>query len=145
MENSGKYVRNFRDTSLGFTLVLPIVRVMNEDGYEYPDIDPKALIEEGAMALLAVNRFNGGMIKFIRKYLDISRETFGKLVGVSKTSVAAWESDRRKIVELGPENLQRIKVTLKSKVFQKIETRALSSSYEEADISMDVRLDKIYA
>jgi len=83
---------------LGFPIILvdaPWKKVFGEWAL---DINFKKLQEVALQTLIhKPSPLTGDELRFIRKFLEMSTATFGKLFGVSHVAVVKWENDRTQI------------------------------------------------
>lgn len=79
--------------ALGFPVIIKNPAYIEFEGEKTLDIDPKCLMESAFRALpQKKGRLNGSEVKFMRTYMELSQESFGRLVGVDHSSVAKWEA-----------------------------------------------------
>lgn len=103
-------VENFVFRGFSFPVLLPIaVFKVNSRGTKFLDINMEELKDRVAFSLMTYPyAYNGGMLYFIRRYLDFSLREMALVLEVSEEELVRWEEKSQVAVRLGKE--QRIAV-----------------------------------
>jgi len=93
-----KIVNKYTYDGLGFPIVLVNAPMKQVFGEWTLNIDLNHLQQSALRALVHKPvPLNGKELRFIRKYLEMTVSTFGKLLGVSHAAVLKWENDQANI------------------------------------------------
>jgi DNA-binding transcriptional regulator YiaG len=102
-------------TALGFPVVIVNPKYRLFEGEEVLDISPKDIME-GVFRLIPDKRgrLTGSEIRFLRSYMKLTQEAFGKMIGVDHSSIAKWEAKKAEItgMEIQVEILLRARCRL---------------------------------
>ncbi len=102
-------------TGLGFPVVIVNPKFRLFEGEQILDVNPKALME-AVFALIPEKkgRITGAEVRFIRSYLNLTQEAFGKMIGVDHSSIAKWEAKKQLVtgMEIQVEFLLRARCRL---------------------------------
>ncbi len=85
-------------TALGFPVVIinPSYRLF--EGEEVLDISPKDIMDAVfSMIPERKGRLIGAEVRFLRSYMKLTQETFGKMIGVDHSSIAKWEAKKLEV------------------------------------------------
>lgn len=121
---SKKRLTKYLYTALGFPIVLLNVPVRTVFGETVLDINLARLQERVFYVLLhKPSSLSGDELKYIRKYLKMTKTDFGKMVGVSYAAVINWENGRTPIA-YAIDKLLRLTIldsqSVKDKEFRKL-------------------------
>jgi len=78
--------------ALGFPIIILNPSYIEFEGEKVLDISPKRIMDAAFEAVIQKpSRLSGAEIKFLRGYMELSQEAFGRLVNVDHSTVAKWE------------------------------------------------------
>lgn len=102
-------------TALGFPIIIVNPRYRLFEGEEVLDISPKDIMD-GIFSIIPdkKGRFTGAEVRFLRSYLKLTQEAFGKMIGVDHSSIAKWEAKKQEVtgMEIQVEILLRARCRL---------------------------------
>jgi DNA-binding transcriptional regulator YiaG len=85
--------KTVRFNGFGFPIILLNAPIRVEHGEEIPDVNFNRLQDTLFHALLLKpSRLSGAEVKFLRHYLELTQEAFGKTVKVERSLVSKWET-----------------------------------------------------
>lgn len=114
---------------LGFPIELRDVPLRKALGEWMLDIDYNKLQEAVALTLAAdPARLTGNHIKFLRKYLDMTRVKFAEFLGVTQPCVTKWEQFGNKATNMSRSTEKDIKLKVLSE--SKIRPKEFALSYK---------------
>lgn len=102
-------------TALGFPVVIvnPTWRIF--EGEEVLDISPKDIMDAVfSMIPEKRGRLTGAEVRFLRSYMKLTQEAFGRMIGVDHSSIAKWEAKKQEVtgMEIQVEFLLRARCRL---------------------------------
>lgn len=98
-----KIAKNYKFDSLGFTIILKNVPLVEIRGDLVPDINYNTLQKAVLLHLCHKKTpLTGNEIKFIRKYFALTTKDFGYLFGYTHPAVLKWEKQGDQISRMTP-------------------------------------------
>ncbi len=95
-----KVVPEYEYLGLGFPITLTNIEFLKIHGQWYPKINVDKVANEAFHALLekaAIEFITGKEIEFIRIYLNMTKQAFGKRINVAHTTILRWEKVANKV------------------------------------------------
>ncbi len=85
-------------TALGFPVVIVNPTYRHFEGEEVLDISPK-LVMDAVFSMIPERkgRLIGAEVRFMRSYMKLTQEAFGKMIGVDHSSIAKWEAKKQEV------------------------------------------------
>lgn len=78
--------------ALGFPIFLVNPSYVEFEGEQVLDIQPNRIMDAAFEAVIQKpSRLSGAEVKFLRGYMELSQEAFGRLFNVDHSTVAKWE------------------------------------------------------
>lgn len=117
-----KIEKQFTYEGLGFVVELLNVPMIEVRGIWTPDIDYN-LLQKVVLRALAHNPapLTGNHIKFIRSWLALSQEEFGKIFGVRHSAVVKWEKFRDHSAKISLNTEREIRMHILDALLKKAE------------------------
>jgi DNA-binding transcriptional regulator YiaG len=85
-------------TALGFPVVIVNPSYCIFEGEEVLDISPKDIMDAVfRMIPEKKGRLTGAEVRFLRSYMKLTQETFGRMIGVDHSSIAKWEGKKQEV------------------------------------------------
>ncbi len=108
-EKIKKIVERYEYGDLGFLVILNDVLVIKNRGYEYAQINHRAIMNAVAHSLVIMHEsLDGPRLKFLRRFINFSLDDLAALIGVSKSTLHGWEKDAGRTLEISDEKLRLI-------------------------------------
>lgn len=96
-----KIIKEITYNGLGFPIILRNVPMIEVRGVWIPDINLNTL-QKVVLLALAHNAtdLTGNQIRFIRLWLGLTQDKFGKLFGITHPAVVKWEKTKNKACKM---------------------------------------------